>query len=367
MAEPRYQSYCLSSDLLKDLREWCTLWAGLRPLLSGLAQIRFVLDTNIVISDLLELAKPHEEANYRTALQELMASGIVIAYAPNQLKAEMARRWPEIAEHKGIPVEVATQLWGGYQNGLRFCEVLVDERRAHSYAQDPDDWPFLILAEQIGAHAIVTKDRDVSAMGGQVVTIDFCVVLRNYARHKTLEVAVQVGSVFLTSAAINVVVLAIKAIQTVLASMRRLPPLLQLVIVVGLIWALADGKRRAELVAAATLWLSGLRETLADPINRVFNDFGKAAPLVRQTSRQIDEKLRARKRVALRTFIRAALAGEPSSLSAREIEHRVRMAGYPSKSHKFQAYIRKVLRQDPDCRQVGGDKWRLTPQLAPKA
>ena len=337
----------------------CVLWAGLRPLLSGLAQMRFVLDTNIVISDLLELAKPHEVANYRTALQELTASATIIAYAPNYLKTEMAKRWPGIAADKGISSEMATKLWEDYQSGLRFCEVVIDERRAHSRVQDPNDRSFLILAEQIGAHAIVSKDRDISAMGGQAVTIDFCVILRNYARHKTVEVAIQIGSIVLTSAAIGTIVLAAKVIQMVLASIMRLPPLLQLVIVAGVIWALADDKRRTALLAMVGLWWSGLSQTIADPMSRVFDDFTKAAPLVRQTSQQVDKKLEVRKRVALRTLIRATLTGEPSSLSVREIERRVRMAGYFTKAQNLQAYIRRVLRQEPSFQQTVDDEWRL--------
>ena len=245
MATSRQESYFIASDQLKELRELCVLWTGLRPLLSGLAQMRFVLDTNIVVSDLLELAKPHKVANYRTALQELMASATVIAYAPNYLKKEMDQRWPGIAADKGISSEAATQLWEDYQSGLRFCEVVVDERRAHSQAQDPNDWSFLVLAEQIGAHAIVSKDHDISAMGCQAVTIDFCVILRDYARHKTVEVAIQIGSVVLISAAIGTIVLAVKVIQMVLTGIMRLPPLLQLVIVVGIIWALADDSNRS--------------------------------------------------------------------------------------------------------------------------
>lgn len=359
MATSKQEPYFIASDQLKKMRELCVLWAGLRPLLSGLAQMRFVLDTNIVISDLLELAKPHKVANYRTALQELMASATVIAYAPNYLKKEMDQRWPGVAADKGISSEVAAQLWEDYQSGLRFCEVVVDERRAHFKAQDPKDWPFLVLAEHIGAHAIVSKDRDISAMGGQAVTIDFCVILRDYSRHKTVEVAIQIGSVVLTSAAIGTIVLVVKVIQMVLAGIMRLPPLLQLIIVVGTIWALADDKRRTALVAMVRLWWSGLAQTLADPISRAFDNFGEAAALALKTSRHVDEKLGVRKRVALRILIRATLTGEPSSLSVREIERRVRMAGYSTKAQNLQAYIRRVLRQEPAFRQVAGDKWRL--------
>ena len=111
-------------------------------------------------------------------------------------------------------------------------------------------------------------------------------------------------------------------------------------------------------MAIMRLWWSGLAQTLADPISRAFDDFAKAAPLVWKTSRQVDKKLGVRKRIALRILIRATLTGEPSSLSVREIECRVRMAGYSTKARNFRAYILRILRHEPAfCKGVDG--WQL--------
>ena len=73
-AAPKSGIPSIPSDYLRDFRTLAALREPLRLAIGNILQIRLVIDTNMVISDLLQLAKPRSVLNYRTALQELMAS-----------------------------------------------------------------------------------------------------------------------------------------------------------------------------------------------------------------------------------------------------------------------------------------------------
>ncbi len=347
----------IAGDVLVPWRRLVALHEPLHPLLGGLLQLRVVLDTNCVISDLLAIAKPHRNPDYRTRLQDLMASGTMVPYAPHELKGEIERHWPVVAAQKGIAPEVATRIWQDYQKGLRFCAVVIDQRQS-STARDPDDLPFIALAAQIGAHGIVSRDHDIPAMGGHVITVDLCVMLRDYTQHKAVEVTIQFGGVVLTTVTLGALIAALRAIPMVITGFMRLPLWLRLMILLGVLWAARDEQRRARLVMMMRSWWAGLSETLAGPLWEALGEMADAGALALQKAHQIEQALGKQKRVPLQVVIRAVLMGE-ASLSVREIELRVREAGYRTRARNFQAYVRRVLGRDAGFDQTPDGGWRL--------
>jgi len=346
------------SDHLKELRTLSVLWEALRPVIGTILQIRLVVDTNMVISELLQLAKPRRVPNYRTALQELMASETIICYAPQQLKGEMEQHWLDVARNKGIAPEAAEALWDDYAAHLRFCAVSLESTDL-SGVPDPADLSFTMLAARIGAQ-IYSRDPHIAAMGGHVVTMDCVFRLRDYARYKTIEVAIQMGGAVVVSGTLGVLVLTFKALKAALSVFTRLPPGAKVLILLGFVWALADEGRRKAIMAAWEKVTSSLTETLGPPIKEASSELAKVKPLAANALRQVDRETRRYKKLPLRILLRAALEGEGPSLSLREIETRIRVAGYCTTAKHFRAYIQKVLRQDPSFRQVGGGTWTLS-------
>ena len=344
-------------DVLVPWRRLVALHEPLRPLLGGLLQFRFVLDTNSVISDLLAIAKPHRNQNYRTRLQDLAASGTIVPYAPNELKGEIERHWPAVAAKNGIAPEIAVRVWQEYQKGLRFCAVVIDPRQ-RSTSRDPDDLPFIALAAQIGAHGIVSKDRDIPAMGGHVITVDLCVMLRDYTQHKAVEVAIQFGGAMLTTVTLSALIAVTQVIQLTVKGFMRLPPWLQLMLLLGVLWAAHDKQRRATFMKMIRSWGVVLTETLEGPLREVLGEMADAKALALQKTHQIKQALGKQKRRPLRTIIHAILAGDVS-LNVPEIELRVREAGYRTKARDFQAYLRRVLGRDASFARTPDGRWRL--------
>jgi hypothetical protein len=121
---------------------------------------------------------------------------------------------------------------------------------------------------------------------------------------------------------------------------------------------LLEGRRKA-LMAGWQKVASGFTETLAAPIQEAFGELAKVKPLAADALRQVDHEIRRTKRRPLRILLRAALEGEASSLSLREIEMRVRAAGFCTTAKHFRVYLRKVLRQDLSFRQAADGTWRL--------
>ncbi|MDA8119295.1 MAG: PIN domain-containing protein [Gammaproteobacteria bacterium] len=354
---PTHEMLSLPSDYLREFRTLAVLWEALRPAIGTILQTRLVIDTNMVISELLQLAKPRRAPNYRTALQELMASETIVCYAPEHLKFEIDQHWLEVAENNGLSPERAKALWDDYAAYLRFCPVRLESADLRG-VPDPADLPFTLLAARIGAQ-IYSRDPHIAAMGGHVVTLDCVLRLRDYARYKTAEVTIQIGGVVVVWGTLGALILVFKALKAALSVFRRLPPGVKVLILLGLVWALADEGRRKVLIAGWQKIASGLTETLGSPIQEAFGELAKVKPLAADALRQVDHEIRRTKRRPLRILLRAALEGEASSLSLREIEMRVRAAGFCTTAKHFRVYLRKVLRQDLSFRQAADGTWRL--------
>ncbi len=198
-------------------------------------------------------------------------------------------------------------------------------------------------------------------MGGHVLTMDCILNLQAYARHKAVEVTVQVGGMAVASGTLGALILIFKALRTALSVFTRLPTGAKILILASLLWAVGNEGCRKTIAAAIQRMASGVTETLGPPLRNAYGELVEATPLVRDAARRIERELQKTSRLPLRVLLRAVLAGESSSLSLREIDIRVRTAGYPTVAKNLRPYIQKLLRQDRSfCRTIDGT-WRLDP------
>lgn len=107
----------IRSDVLDNLREVISHFSGIEKHIGSIFQVRLVIDTNAVISDLLWMVKRKKEDN-KTAIIEVIQAGTLIACAPEQLKYEIEEHLPKIADKKNIPFEnIQAKIMG---SGLTF-------------------------------------------------------------------------------------------------------------------------------------------------------------------------------------------------------------------------------------------------------
>src|SRR5262245_44357688 len=108
-------SRLLRSDHLPHFAAW------LGPALSELGDIgtvrrlRVVVDTNVVVQDVVYLAKRAGVPDFRTAFQELVASQVVEPFAPPRLLDEVESKIPKVARHQKVAVDDALKVWAEYK------------------------------------------------------------------------------------------------------------------------------------------------------------------------------------------------------------------------------------------------------------
>lgn len=147
-------------------------------------QVDLILDANIVIRDLLWLARKRTKPEARTELMELMDCEVVRAYAPHFLIREINVNIPVLAEEHGVAVKLLRDLWGLYRKRITFVAVGGPAKGAGLI--DPKDAPYLRLQKKL-SYPIASEDPHIAAMGGRVVRIQIFSSLRAYSRSAAIE------------------------------------------------------------------------------------------------------------------------------------------------------------------------------------
>ncbi len=363
MSESR-RKVTISSDHLTGLRELAFSLPQFAAAFRGLHQVRLVIDSNIILQELIWLTKRRANPAATTDLQEAIASGTVIAYAPSQLREEVEKHFSRIASEQGIPEERLYAAWECYQKGLNFCEAEPAEKfRVINPGRDPSDLPFIYLYAQVGAAAVVSRDKDIQAMGAATVRLDVMVHLREYARAKTIEVSIAFGgTIVFTGIGIAAVKLVTNLAATLAQGFTRLPDWLKLVLVMGAVIAVCHPKSRAAIVDG---WHAVSRKfvAVASPLTPVLIEFmhvyqenqKKAA----ESWAQVQEKLPPAKRVPLRNLVYAVCAAAKKPLFLEEIARKVRIGGCLSKNRDLCSYLRRVMRQDRRFIKCVDGRWTV--------
>jgi predicted nucleic acid-binding protein len=155
-------------------------------------QVDVILDANVVISDLLWLARKRIDPSARTKLMELMDCEVVRAHAPSFLIREINLNLPLLAAEHAIDLKVLLALWQQYRTRIRFVPVGGPAKRAvHG---DPKDAPYLRLQKKL-SYPIASRDTDIPRMGGTVVRIQVFSTLRAYSRQTAVEFHLKVSGV----------------------------------------------------------------------------------------------------------------------------------------------------------------------------
>src|SRR3989442_693498 len=104
----------VESAKLADFRELACRMPLLGPLFGVLPKIHVVVDANIALSEVVFLGDTRRDPTARTALQELIASGTVVVYAPRAIETEVWRHIPAIAAQRQVPVTRLETVWVDY-------------------------------------------------------------------------------------------------------------------------------------------------------------------------------------------------------------------------------------------------------------
>jgi predicted nucleic acid-binding protein len=336
---------------------------GAYPFLSQFCpayRVRIVIDANVVLSDLHWLAK-RDKPEARTRLQEVLAAGTVVAFAPHQLEAEVRRHMPRVARKAKVPVERLEEEWATYRTAIRFRTPAEGERPA--WVQDPDDLPYLYLRTEIGAQAIYTFDPDLKAMGAPVIGADIMVALRDYSREASLEITIRVGGMVVVVTGVATVRAIWELLQQFIAAIAHLPRGAKLVIAGAVLGMLVHPRGRAMLhrwLAVIPARAGAILKLLVPRVGEALVKAADANHRARAALARAEPALGASKPQPLRIHALRVCMDEERPLSVDEMARLILRDGYVTRAKDFPRYLRRVLASRAEFTRSASGAWSLT-------
>lgn len=246
------------SDSLRPVYELCKTYPALSKLFDMRLQIRLVLDTNVVIDELLFVTSKRRKQSARTALREAMDSGVILTIAPTKMHEEVDRHIPRLARERSLPEAKFWEAWHDLQTRIEFREVKTNPLQREN-VRDQDDIEFVVLYKKSGADAVLTRDLDIPAMGAKSVGPEVLPSVRDYARAKSPEVSLRIGNVLIFGIPIAALAALAKLLSVVWRTIRSLSPELQFLLLSGALLAALHPRSRKALRAGFSSLGSGLK------------------------------------------------------------------------------------------------------------
>lgn len=248
----------VDTSALAIFRELATKNRQLAEVIGKILQCRIIVDANVVISDLRQKILFPERGN--TALEEMMASSVLIVIAPRWLEADMNSAIPQYAESSGLSAVLLRHHWEKYKEQLVWDETYsrpVDTPLTHI---DPKDAPYIFTQWLHNAIGVLSKDKHIEQMGGNRLTLDFVFSVRSYARAKVIAVTIKVGGTVIGAVAIAVIFELIKAL---IHGIKKVPPGVWLVLILVAVILIANPEARKWIREKVTLFKKSLEPIFA--------------------------------------------------------------------------------------------------------
>ncbi len=195
--------FAVRSERLKQLREIVDSWESLRSVLGVAARFTLVVDSNVVLGDILWLVAERRDSSAKTQLMETIEAGTLDVYVPPKLLDEVEEKISLIAEEKGLDQGSMYAEWQTYQKVLKITEPDDENVELLRKGVDPDDADFIALASEVMAAGIFSKDKHIEMMGGNMISIQCVAALRDYSRATAVEMHIKVNGIILAIASIS--------------------------------------------------------------------------------------------------------------------------------------------------------------------
>lgn len=342
------------SDDLASAEGLVTQLPEVRWLMRPTEHLPLVIDTNRVLQDIGWLAR-RRTVDARNFLEELTAAGMASLYAPEHLIREVETNLSEFAENLGVDRDRLDAAWRSYASLIHFLPAEhLDLSEPDTATRDPSDVPFLAAQRAVGAHGIISTDKDLVAMGALVVKHEALRLAVEFARNKSVVVQGNTGIAGISTLGVGLVYGTYKASAALVRCYRRLPGWLQILIPLVLASAAAFAllhkptrEKVRDFVRRPKPWLADVRSRAGEFFEQYLTEMqdaeGKAKAALGLLRQQVPIPTRrpTLKQLAYRVCVASS---EPVSLD--EIVVGVRRHGYPSTSTHLHRYLRTVLRKD---------------------
>jgi hypothetical protein len=356
----------LCSDVLPKLREILELFPALRTLLPQLLQLAVVIDANIVQSELWWRLKNRPRPELRSSLEEALASGVLIAYAPHHLEDEIREHAEELALRTRCSVADVEREWASFR---RYIHFHTGRKGSGGHLPDPDDTAYLDTLQDVAVRGIYTRDTHFHASNAPLIFIAMDIrnpmdpALRRYARASAVRIGLTMGSSVTAMVSVEALIAFGKLLKALVAAFRRLSPTAQLLILAGVVALLAHPKSRAKLKELWEALQQSLRPLLWDTIVEAMYQFAEATETAEAAHRQIQTLLPQATRRPLIAHARAVCLAAGKPLQDEVILRKAFANGYVSRRGGSHAYLRRVLRGDAQFVEAAAG-WTITQRAA---
>lgn len=224
------ENYFVTSDKLKEIRETLRAFPQIERYAGKAIQLSFVVDTNIIIGDILWLVQKRKNPNARTQLQEVLAAETVILSAPINLVTEINEHLPKIAKDKGLCLEKLTSQWLEYRQSITFIEVPKENLFESRPEDDEKDIPFIVLKEMIGADGILSKDTDIKRMDSDAINIQCIASLQSYSRACAIQLNIRVNGTMMAGFSLVALMAAFEGLKALITAIKNSPKQVHLIL-----------------------------------------------------------------------------------------------------------------------------------------
>lgn len=348
------------SDRLAALRELIEKLPAFRPLLKDLIQILIVVDASKIQGELRWRLGSRRDPAARSGFHETIESGLFVAVAPVDLRAEIEEHLDEIAADEGVTVEQARTEWEKIQRPLYFYQPRCSSLPEGNVI-DPDDLPYKFVSQELGI-PVYSPDHHFRAMKVPVISICLDLTARNYARAASVTIGTRVSSAVTITFALEAVVAFCRIVKGLFSLFLRLPKGLQFAIAGLLAGLLIHPKSRARLISGTRAMYTKAAERKPELLSgfaQLIEEFGAASATVERTQEEIRFALPTPRRRSALMYARAILLTSKKPLSITELENRIRTEGYRSQARDFKGYLRRVLRKSGQFFEATPGLWSL--------
>ena len=356
------------SDDLEPLSRLVGQLPVFRDVVGPVQRVALVIDAQIAVGVLsFQVRKTQPDA--RTDLEEVIASGTVVAYAPDWIDAEIREHLGDYAAKWQVPVATLQKLWDDFRPKLRLCsehdldEACGSDEYTRLQRLDPDDLPYALARATVAADAVLTKDHHFSKAGTPAVAAEILIDLRDYARSKAIEVRIKAAATSLTLVAGGLAVGTGKAIAGLARVFGRAPAIVQIGLAVAVLVLLAHPKGRAMIRRSLQTFGVALRnvgEVLEPTAVKVIEEHTAATERAAEAWQRAKERLPARRdRLRLKDVAYGAILGAGMPMRLDEVAAAVLARGYKPRGRNVAPYLRSVLRRDQRLRCGPTGKWSL--------
>lgn len=248
------QDLRIDTKHIKWLRSSLNTHKELLSSISQFAQLRVVIDVNIVVSDLLHKIKHTERGD--TAIEELVQASVFEVFAPRWLEEELSSAFQQVARKRMLEESDLWTAWAEYRKLIQWDENYDRIPEDFNGAGDPKDIPYVHLEKAINASGILSNDEHIAQMGGNRLSLEFVLETRKYARAAVISVGIRVSGHFLGAVTLSALK---KVLNLVQGQFQKLSPKLKTALLCAVVFALLHPGSRA--------WIMGQLKKLGPAFN----------------------------------------------------------------------------------------------------